>query len=306
MKKHWSQVAETGGLLGLKATLWSYRILGKRITYALMYPVMVYYFIAYRKARKASYQYLSHCQPQVGGWRKRWLSFRHFLQFGQMIVDKLAVWSKGITLDQIDCPNKDKFLEAVKSGQGGVIFTAHIGNIEIARALSKYIPEVKVNALVFSHHAQKLNDLLTKINPEFSMRMISLREPTPELAMRLREYVDAGEYIVIAGDRTSVTQPQRSLSVDFLGAKAPIPQGAFILAHLLQCPCYFMVCVKTRIDRFYFAFEDFAPKGIHLQRRDRHAQMQVYAQQYADLVADFCQRYPLQWFNFFDFWHHEE
>lgn len=306
MKKHWSQVAETGGLIGLKITLWSYRLLGKRITYGLMYPVMVYYFLVYAKARRASYQYLSHVMPSVNGWKKRWLSFRHFLQFGQMIVDKLAVWSKGITLDQIDCPNRDKFLEAVRSGKGGVIFTGHIGNIEIARALSKYIPEVKVNALVFSHHAQKLNDLLTKINPEFSMRMTSLREPTPELAMRLREYVDAGEYIVIAGDRTSVTQPERSLSVDFLGAKAPIPQGAFILAHLLQCPCYFMVCVKTTIDRFYFAFEDFAPEGIKLERRHRQAQMQVYAQQYADQLSAFCCAYPLQWFNFFDFWHHEE
>ena len=303
--KHWSQIKETGGFIGLKATLLLYKIFGRRITYLIMYEVIIHYFLLHRTARRASFDYIKRVYPNIKGFKLWFYSFRHFTNFGQMLIDKLAVWNGGITIKDIEFSKRTREIldKAIASGKGGVIFTAHFGNIEVARALSRYDNGMKVTALVFSENAQKLNSILTKINPNYSVGMVSLQKPAPDLAIQLCELVEKGEFIVITGDRTSVTQPQRNQMADFLGEKAPFPQGAFILSGLLDCPAYFMVCPKIAINKFEFIFDDFAPNGIKLERKFRKEQLDNYTQEYATQLEAYCKKYPLQWFNFFDFWH---
>jgi predicted LPLAT superfamily acyltransferase len=47
--------------------------------------------------------------------------------------------------------------------------------------------------------------------------------------------------------------------------------------------------------------EHFAERVI-LSRRERQSALAGYAQRYALRLETYCQRAPLQWFNFFDFW----
>jgi predicted LPLAT superfamily acyltransferase len=261
--------------------------------------------LLHRTARRASFDYIRHIYPDIKGIRLWLYSFRHFANFGQMLIDKLAVWNSSITMKNVEFSSQTrKALDnAMASGKGGVIFAAHFGNIEVARALSKYDNGMKVTALVFSKNAQKLNNILTKINPDYNIGMVSLQKPTPDLAIQLCELIEKGEFVVITGDRTSVTQPQRNQMADFLGEKAPFPQGAFILSSLLDCPAYFMVCPKIASNKFEFIFDDFAPNGVKLERKHRKEQLDNYTQKYATKLEDCCHKYPLQWFNFFDFWH---
>ncbi|MFC4891679.1 acyltransferase [Pseudofrancisella aestuarii] len=307
MNKHWSQIKEAGGLIGLKFTLWSYIILGRQVTYFIMYFVMIYYFLIFSNARNASFDYIRHLKPNISKLNLWLYSFRHFLSFGRMLIDKFAVWNKKITSEDLVFTNssKENLEQAINRKKGGIIFTAHLGNLEVARALSKYNSNIKINALVFSKNAQKLNELLTKVNPEFKIGMISLQQPMPDLAIQLHDKIEAGEFIVIAGDRTSVTKHERNLEVNFLGDSAPFPEGAFVLAGLLKCPCYFMICPRTNKNKFDFIFENFALEGISFERKDRKNQLIKYAQEYADRLSHFCNIYPLEWFNFFDFWNKE-
>ena len=302
--KHWSEIKEAGGFIGLKATLLLYKIFGRRITYFIMYEVIIHYFLLHRTARRASFDYIKHIHPEMKGLRLWLYSFKHFTNFGQMLIDKLAVWNGSITMANIEfsTQTRNALDNAMASGKGGVIFAAHFGNIEVARALSKYDNGMKVTALVFSENAQKFNNILTKLNPDSQIGMISLQEPTPDLAIKLIELVNNGEFVVITGDRTSVTQPQRNQMADFLGEKAPFPQGAFILSSLLDCPAYFMACPKIASNKFEFIFDDFAQNGVKLERKYRKEQLDSYTQKYATRLEECCKNHPLQWFNFFDFW----
>lgn len=298
-QRHWSSMNERGGLLGLKILLSSYRFLGRKITCLLMYPVMVYYYITSRVARQASRQYLSYLQRITQ--TKQPHSFKHFMSFGRTIVDKLAVWSNKVDLDKIHFPNKEFFYEKIHQGQGGVIFTGHIGNMDIARSLSRLVPEFKINALVFNQHAKKFNAMLEKINPAFMMNTIELQHTRVDLAIRLKEKIDQGEFIVIAADRTSATQPERNIAVRFLDQSAYLPQGAFILAGLLKCPTYLMSCVKQGAEQFSIDFQPFIA-NMEIGKPRRAENLQHYAQLYAHYLEEFCRQYPLQWYNFFDFW----
>ncbi|WP_157671623.1 acyltransferase [Francisella halioticida] len=268
---------------------------------------MLYYFLLYKDARKSSFIYIQHLDKNICGF-KLWLhSFKHFLAFGEMIIDKFAVWNGKITMKDINFSkqHRSNLNNAISSKKGGIIFTAHIGNLDVARALSKYDYQMKINALVFSKHAPKFNKLLTKVTSKYEIGMICVQEVSPELAINLYDRVQNGEFIVIAADRTSITKPEREVNSVFLGEKAAFPQGAFILASLLKCPAYFMLCPKKN-DTFDLIFDNFSLDGITLNKKNRKADLEKYSQQYASLLELYCKLYSLQWFNFFDFWYSGE
>ena len=62
-----------------------------------------------------------------------------------------------------------------------------------------------------------------------------------------------------------------------------------------------MLCLKIPENKYQFVLEYFAD-SIYIKRKNREEQLKVYIQKYANLLAQYCENYPLQWFNFFDFW----
>jgi predicted LPLAT superfamily acyltransferase len=297
-ENHWSNITEKGSYLGLSIVTFIYRFAGRRLTKLLIYPIITYFYILGRNPRKWSKKYLSKIET-ISNQKNS--SLKHFIVFGESAFDKLSVWCNDITLDQITFPNRQLFLDNIDAKKGGVILTAHLGNIEIARALGMLTTSVKINAIVFNEHAKKFNTALEKIHPSFNLNLISVAHIDLTLAMTLKDKVDQGEFIIIVGDRTSTTQPGRSTSAIFLDENANFPQGPFILASLLQAPTYFMLCLKEEKNRYHFVFELFAEQ-LTLKKKGREEQLQIYVQKYAKLLEHYCIKYPLQWFNYFDFW----
>jgi len=300
--QHWSSMIERGSYLGLKIMLLSYRILGHRITSAMMFLVMAYFYHFAKTARSTSQQYLTLFNKKFNPQNPIKLSsYRHFLSFGDAILDKFAVYTGKITVKNVDFVNSVSLLEKVKANKGFVIFTAHLGNMEIARALSQAFPEIKINALVFTEHALKINAILKQLNPNFDINLIQLNTLDVKLAIQLQEKIDHGEIIIIAADRTSVTNPAQVVPAMFLGKCAYFPQGPFILSHLLQTETYFMLCLKIGFKRYEIIFDAFE-KQIKLPLGSRQRNLQHYVDKYSNLLEKYCYKYPYQWFNFFDFW----
>jgi predicted LPLAT superfamily acyltransferase len=118
--------------------------------------------------------------------------------------------------------------------------------------------------------------------------------------MRISDHVAAGGLVVVAADRVPVAPEPRITWAPFLGAPAPFPVGAYILASLLKCPTYLMFCLRQ--DDGYHVYYELFRESIHLPRRAREAELAELAGAYADRLASYCRRAPLQWFNFYDFW----
>jgi predicted LPLAT superfamily acyltransferase len=293
-EKPWFAIPEKGSLWGLKLMLFAYKLMGLRVAKLLLYPVIAYFYCFSPRAREASQAFLKRADCTQH-------SFKHFLSFGQAALDKMAVWNGDITIDQIDFPNTEILYKHIKNKQGAVMLTGHMGNIEIARALSRFHPGVKINALVFSAHAQKFNQVLTQVNPDCQLNVIQVTDTNIELAIALKDKIDQGEFVVIVGDRVSVTNPGRLTAATFLGHTAHFPQGPFILAGLMHCPVYSLFCFKQSSTRFVLHLEPLAT-SIKIQGKHRHAELEKHTQCYADILARHTAHYPLQWFNFFNFW----
>ena len=304
-KRHWSRTPERGSWLGMQIMLASYRLLGRGGFKALLYPVIGYFWLTGRRQRAASEQYLARLEafaaandiPLPAGPRS---SFRHFLRFGEAALDKLAGWRGDIPPEQVELVGREHYEAALASGRGLLLLGSHLGDLELCRALGTRDGQVRINALVFTRHAARFNALLKQINPGASLNLIQVQEMGADTAILLKEKIEAGEWVVIVGDRTSVTREKRVVWADFLDQPAPFPLGPFALASVLACPVYLMFGLKEQ-GRFRVHFEPFAERLL-LPRAQREAALRHWVQAYADRLQHHCLQAPLDWFNFFDFW----
>uniref|UniRef100_UPI0005056594 LpxL/LpxP family acyltransferase n=1 Tax=Aeromonas bestiarum TaxID=105751 RepID=UPI0005056594 len=304
-RTHWSRTPERGSLLGMQIMLASYRLLGRRGFSLLLYPVIGYFWLTGRTQRQASQAYLARLEAfsHAQGIRlppEPRSSFRHFLRFGEAALDKLAGWRGDIAEDQVELVGREHYEAAINNGKGLLLLGSHLGDLELCRALGSRRGEVRINALVFTRHAARFNALLKQINPDSRLNLIQVQELGADTAILLKEKLDQGEWVVIVGDRTSVTREKRVVWADFLGAPAPFPLGPFALASVLGCPVYLMFGLKEQ-GRFRVHFEPFAD-SLSLPRQGRQQILASRVQAYADRLQHHCLRAPLDWFNFFDFW----
>jgi predicted LPLAT superfamily acyltransferase len=181
-----------------------------------------------------------------------------------------------------------------------LLIGAHLGNLEVLRAVAATRGLAAVNAVVYTDHAQRFNEILRSVNSDFNVNLIQVSELGPDTAILLKDKIDAGELLVIVGDRTPPAQNGRVSRVPFLGELASFPQGPYILAALLDCPVYLFFGLREG-RRYRVYFELFAQR-IELQRNTRAQQLDEYARQYAERLQAHCLRAPYQWFNFYNFW----
>lgn len=304
---HWSGMKERGSYWGIKLLVESYRIGGHWLCRAIMYPVICYFFLTGKVTREASLDFLRRVQslepqhPKLNrpvGWRD---SLNHFIAFGNAALDRIDAWCNRIQLNQVDFPDRQVLANQLESGQGAVLLVSHLGNLELCRAISIHQRKVKVNVMVLTSHAENFNKVLQQLNPDSALHLIQITELNPATSMLLQQKIEQGELVVIAADRTSSNSQHRVMYAPFMGQDAPFPQGPFILADLLDCPVFLMCCLREQ-GRYRVHLEHFAEtlKGPRAGRIDR---LQQAVNRYSARLEYFARREPLQWFNFFDFWH---
>lgn len=305
MKKltHWAHMEEWSVIWGMRFLLSIYLLFGRPVLQLFLYPVVSYYWIINRQARKASQAYLSKVADFVPALKlsgSAYWSYKHFISFANAIIDKLAAWSGALSLADVEYHGRDQLLAETEKGQGVILLGSHLGNLEVCRVIAYLDKKMHINVLVHTKHAEKFNRLLNQYSNNSRLNLIQVTEITAATSILLSDKIANGELVIITADRTPVSNHQRVSKVDFLGAKALFPQGPFILASLMKCPVYTLFCLKQQ-GKHVIYFEHFSD-GLKFSRKIREQAMQQTIQQYAGKLQHYCLKEPLQWFNFFDFW----
>lgn len=298
---HWARQEERGNVWLMKLTVLAARKLGRGVMTPVIWVVTLYFYLFGPRARHAIKEYqqrLAQQQPELPLFPKRAPVYRQYLAFSDAILDKFAVWQNKIGLADLDIVDPDALHEQMLSGRGQILVGAHLGNLEICRALAQKNSRVVLNVLVHDKNAEHFNHLLAQANGS-QLRLIQVTELDAGVLLRLSEALDRGEWIAMTGDRVPV-HGARTVTVNFLGAPAAFAQGPWQLGGLLRCPINFLSCTK-HAGRYRVHFERLTP-GIEWTRATRSAQIQFWAQRYADTLASHCVQAPLQWFNFYPFW----
>lgn len=301
--RHWAEINEVTFVAGIKFLFLVFRLFGRLLFVPILYVTVLFYVLAYPRARAASRDYLGRLHRDIGHPERAvtwWMVFRNFIAFGESILDKLRVWSNAAGEVEVQWHNRHLITDAIAAGRGGLVIISHLGNIEMGRGVSQARPGLKRTVLVHTKHAEAFNRLLGEINPESRLNLVQVTDMSPATAIDLGERVANGEFLVIAGDRVPVSPTPRVTYSLFLGGRAAFPVGPYVLASLLQCPSYLVFCIQQ--DDGYHVYYELFRDQIKLPRRNRDAALTELAGVYAARLAHYCRLAPLQWFNFYDFW----
>ncbi|MDG2961314.1 glycosyl transferase family 2 [Bisgaard Taxon 10/6] len=299
MRSHWAEQRERGNLRVLKLTAWLVRYCPMWLMKGVTFCVVGYFYLTSFSARRniARYQQrLRNTFPAVPSMTV----FAQFMAFGEALVDRFAVWQNKLIYRDVVIENYDGLFNELRQPRkcGQILLCSHFGNVEICRAFANKHPYFKLNVLVHSRHAEAFNQALQQAGAE-KLNLIQVTDLNVDLMLELQQRLSCGEWIAIAADRIPV-YGSKTEKVNFLGALAEFPQGAWLLAALLNAPLNTLFCVK-RHGRYYVKLQRFLPE-IAGKRTVRQQAISQAVQKYADLLAQECANSPLLWFNFYDFW----
>ncbi len=301
--KHWAQQGERGSFFLMKCIAILTRLFGRTLVTPVLYGIVLYFFVTGRVARNSIREY----QDNLARWSDRAdleassiRIFHQFMAFADSLLDKLDVWHGRISLEDLDVddPCGIRQLSHQRQGRGQMLVGAHLGNLEVCRALAQIGKKVQMNVLVHTRHAESFNRLLNESGASH-LRLIEVSHLDPVTMLQLSQRLEDGEWLAIAGDRVPLQEGRRS-QVSFLGQPAYFPQGPWLLAGMLKCPVSLLFCLKHQ-GRYRISLEPFA-ELVQWQRKNREQILTETVQRYADRLAARCLEAPLQWFNFYPFW----
>ncbi len=276
-----------GGLLGYKIFIFIIKHLGLGTAYFFLYFVGFYFLLFAPKARKGVFS-LYRNQLNYSFSKSVVSSYFNFIHFGRTLIDKIAIGSgqKDLFSYQFD---GEKYLEEL-SNSGGIIFSAHLGNWEIAG----YLLDQRIsttNILMYEEEHEKIKDHFDRVKSENNVTVIPMKNDFSHI-FKLKAALRNKELICLHGDR--FLAGSRVVRVPFLGKEASFPLGPFILASKLRAPIAFTYALRDLKKKTYYLS---STPIIEAHRPPEEILLAYVKDLEQKLIAN-----PLQWFNYYDFW----
>lgn len=285
MSAEWSGQSK-GTALGYSIFIFLIRFCGLRIAYALLKIVILFYLFFSAQANDALIQFYKKVGLAAAHrWQYRYQNFNFF---GQALIDKIATYAGYAKSLSFDFENENELHKLAASGSGALLIGAHLGNWEIASQLMHRISK-KVYVLMLENEHEKIKDLINAVTHEKSFEIIPLTEDIT-MMIKVKTALDEGSFICMHADR--YLNKNRTISLDFLGEKTIFPEGPFILASKLNVPVSFVYAIKKSELHYDFSCTDAIQSQHPLE----------IAQSYVQLLEKMARLYPLQWYNFYQYW----
>ena len=297
----WWKKQERGGAFFLRLSLFLAQILPEFALKLIVKIVVWFYYIFSKNERENIAEFRRNLSEFAGSQTLKGASvFSHFEAFGGAICDKFRVWKGKIKDDELEIIDLERIKsELIGAQKGQILLTAHLGNVEICKALAARVEGFRMVILTYDENSRKFNEVLREISKnDGSVRMMAVNKLDVAAMLELKNIVESGEHIGIMGDRTPLGG-DKAARVKFLGKEAGFNYGPYLIAGILGVKISSLWCQKIG-DKFRIELVPLA-SAVKLGR-DKAAAAREYLQIYVRELENRCKQTPTQWFNFFDFW----
>lgn len=279
-----------GTVLGYKIFIFFIRKLGVRAAYGLLYFVALYYvFFAGKSTRSIFYYFRKRLKYS---WTKSVLSiYKSYYVFGKTIIDKAAISSGLQNRFTHECDGVENIIELLDKKQGGIMISAHVGNFEIAEFFFEEIDtRSQISLVTTDAEHQNIKEYMEKVTMRSNVKFILVKDDMSHI-FEINNALSNGELVCFTGDR--YMKGQKLLTESLMGKEANFPAGPFLLASRLNVPVLFVYVMKET-NKHYHLYA----RQAEVKNRDA----QGLLKKYTESVEWMLKKYPLQWFNYFDFW----
>ncbi len=287
-----------GGVLGYKIFVWTLKYFGISFAYFLLYFVVSYFVFSSGKAFKAIFCYF-HKILGYGIFRSFISVYRNYYLFGQVLLDKIAMLAGFQSKFSFDFEGEE-YLRQMENG--GILISAHIGNWEIAGQLLNRLDK-KINIILFDAEHQRIKGYMSEILTRRNVNFIVIRDDFSHL-LEIKQALANKDIIAMHGDR--FIKGNKTMWMNFLGKPAAFPIGPLNMAAKFGVPVSFVFAVKETRSHYHFYATPLSHIPYSGNIGKREAIFRETLKSYAGAIEKIVRKYPLQWFNYYDFWQVQE
>lgn len=295
--KEWS--GKTGGTRWMQLSLIGmFRHINPVCLYPLVCVWILFYILFDPTSRHGSWAYWSHRAPTGMAPVHRWFwrvgrLYRHYLEFGIVILDRFAAYS-GRTI-KVTIEGKEILDQLNARPEGYLVLGTHIGNQELA---GYTFPMPKpMYVLVHVGDTETVNTNRREAFERMGLHIIPVRRDGSHV-LEMHNALSDGNILSVHGDRLFFGT--KSIVAPIFGQDAHFPEGPFRIAVSEQLPTISLFMMRERAGEYTLHVRLLSDGNYTEQRRtDR---VNHLLQRYIAANEEMLHLYPYQWFHFYDFW----
>lgn len=279
-----------GTVLGYKIFVFFISKVGIKSAYFILYFVASYYFFFLRKSNKAIFYYF-HKRLGYSYFKSKKMVYKSYYTFGQTILDRVSIAAGMRNKFTYEFEGVDILKRLLQEKKGGVLISAHMGNFEIAEHFFSEIDlEFQINLVTTDLEHSAIKNYLESISKKSTIKFIIIKDDLSHI-FEINAALARNELVCFTGDR--YFEGVKSLSEKLLDEEATFPSGPFLIASRLKVPVVFVYVMKEPNLHYHLY-----TKESNVKQRDEKGLLKAYVES----VESMIEKYPLQWFNYFDFW----
>ncbi len=281
-----------GNTTGFRIFVWVLKHAGLAPAYLLLRFVAFYFLLFSGKAFHSQYAFFRN-RLGFSRWSSMTGIYKNYYWFGQTIIDRIMLMSGMASPFHFEFEGEEYLRDMVKQNKGGLLLSAHIGNWEIAGHLLKRLG-TEMHIVMFDGEQQQLKDYLERITEKHSARIILIKNDLSHI-YAIQEALGRNAFVCMHADR--YLDGNKTLTGKLLDKEAFFPAGPFLLAHSFRSPVSFVFAMKdSSLDYHFYA----SPCKIYSGGKDSSTEQML--DDYCRAMENMIRKYPLQWYNYYDFW----
>ncbi len=277
-----------GTVSGYRIFIFLIKHAGINVAYLLLLFVSLYYVICSPKQTKAIYRYFRHRRGN-GTIQSVINTYRNYFVFGQTIIDKVAITAGLEHKYTYEFDGIDHIHQLAKDNSAGILISAHVGNFEVSQYFMGEFDK-QIHLVTTDEEQRAIKSYLANIMAKPKTGFIVVRDDLSHV-FEINRVIEEKGMICFTGDR--FVDGSKTLTANFLGEPAHFPAGPFLISSRLSTPVLFVYVMRERNKHYHL----YARKAT-FNHRDAQSLLQAFTQSIEQILA----KYPLQWFNYYDFW----
>jgi len=291
--KRWTEKAERGSVWLIRLIAWLARTAGRPLCRLLLYPIVLYFVLFDPVARRASMEFLEAARGQPAGWKD---AFAHIHSFAATLLDRVYMATGDFGRFKVTIEGLDQLEDALSLGRGCLLLGSHLGSFDFMLLAQRQMDGRPVNVMMRVDPRARVRRIAGI--DDTSLKIISVGRP--DSYVRAHEALASGEIVGALADRVD---GGATLTVSFLGRSTLMPVAPHILAARSQAPVIMCFGLYEGGNRYRVEFVNFGPLPPNTSRG---RELLPAVERYTQILEHYARNYPLNWFNFFPYWAHEE
>ncbi len=293
-----------GGWFGYAFFRTLVRVFGVRTAYVFLWPVASFYVLCRPSVRRSDAPYLRRRYPEAGRLGRLWKNIRHIVELGKILIDQSALGILGLEHYKVSFPNEDSLYALAAERRGLILLCSHMGPWQAAIATMRALGvPLSIQFQTEAHTRGRAFWELAGREDEF--HIIPLSSPMGGM-IEMTSVLSRGEAVAMMGDR-AFNAP--TVETDFMGKAAPLSRVPYHLSWHTGAPLAGLFARRTgpmELELYWQRIgSDADAHDENAERAERNAWIEARADEYARCLEARVEAFPLQWLNFFDFWHPE-